>query len=172
MPRSMYIVVVLGAAIALGALIPRMVLWSRHLYGAVLPELVLFDNHRDRTHALSNARKSVHGDALVALLFGAMLLGLWTLIWRSPWWRLDSLLWHMTLFLLAPYFVAHVVFYFLFRQRLRRSLRHRLAERGHRVCVQCGYDTRHCPGPSCPECGDPLREKKPAQSTTAGQSPE
>ncbi len=27
-------------------------------------------------------------------------------------------------------------------------------------CVRCGYDIRHCPGPNCPECGEPLGENQ------------
>ena len=33
-------------------------------------------------------------------------------------------------------------------------------------CVRCGYDVRRCPGPNCPECGEPLGENQ-GQRTVA-----
>lgn len=173
MSGDIYVVVVLGAMFALATLVPAMVPWLRPLYSAILPELGLFDSYRDRTRALSSARTSVHGDAWIGLLFGAMLLGLWMFTRRIPWWGSDSLLFFMTLFVLSPYLVAHVVFYSLFQQRLRRSLRHQLAERGHTICVQCGYDLRGQSEARCPECGERVHENRGGRGLpAAGQRSE
>lgn len=46
-----------------------------------------------------------------------------------------------------------LVFNYFFRNRGRRFLREYLNERGHNLCVECGYDLRGQETPRCPECG-------------------
>ncbi len=40
-------------------------------------------------------------------------------------------------------------------------------------CVRCGYDVRYCPGPNCPECGEPLGENqgKQVRATSEPRTP-
>lgn len=45
------------------------------------------------------------------------------------------------------------------RQRIRRTLRERLAQSGVPVCIVCGYDLRGQTVPRCPECGRPFESK-------------
>jgi hypothetical protein len=47
------------------------------------------------------------------------------------------------------------------RRRMRLHLRKELIKRGHRICIQCGYDLRGLPEPRCPECGTPFDFYKP-----------
>jgi uncharacterized membrane protein (DUF485 family) len=44
----------------------------------------------------------------------------------------------------------------VFRRRLARNLRQQLLERGHAVCLACGYDLTGNVSGRCPECGEAI----------------
>ena len=154
MSISMQLVLVVLGFIVFALFLPSVVLWHRLLYATILPELVLLGSHRDRNRALRAAQRSVSGwFGWDDLLFAVALTGPWILLGRGPWVGSHSLLPFLAVFLFAPAIVATALFYGLFRNRLRRSLRRQLAEGGHAICASCGYDLRGQTEPRCPECG-------------------
>lgn len=153
MTGDVYLIVVFGGFIAVAVIVPTLVLRLRPLCSVVLPELVLFGGHKDRTRAFRKARIGVHADTWLIVLLVGMQMGLFMLTRRSPWVGSISLILFAAVFLLVPYLTSFAVFYWLFRGRLRRSLRQQLAERGHMICAQCMYDLRGQDDPRCPECG-------------------
>ncbi len=53
------------------------------------------------------------------------------------------------------FFAATAATWDIFRNRIRRELRTMLRERGHELCVPCGYDLTGNISGVCPECGNP-----------------
>jgi len=66
---------------------------------------------------------------------------------------LDGVLWIVTVA------GASYAALYLLRNRVTRSLRRQLIERGVPICFRCGYDLRGQDRPRCPECGQPFDER-------------
>lgn len=52
--------------------------------------------------------------------------------------------------------LSRLTIMFLFRQRLRKTVRLLANLDGLCVCIDCGYDLRGCVSRKCPECGRPF----------------
>ena len=155
MPRGIYLVAITATIVVV--IFAQIFFRTRLLYTLFFAELALFDCYKARTQAFARARSSFHGGAWFVLLVLVILLGFWKLIGsRVP---SSSLLLYMTIFFFTPMLIASVIFYWIFRSRLRRSLRQQLVERGYALCIKCGYDLRGQTDPRCPECGKEFDEK-------------
>lgn len=104
-------------------------------------------------HTLTDAGRAYRRAAWrsgYALAFIVLVLAVFVIPFQRYYMRVGELQSWITIVLVGgvPIWVT-----FVFRRRMRTSLRRELALYGHPICVRCGYDVRGLTEPRCPECG-------------------
>lgn len=59
----------------------------------------------------------------------------------------------------AMFLAAPGIYGILAQNRIRKRLREMLSVQGLPICIHCGYDLRSIETATCPECGNPYRNK-------------
>jgi hypothetical protein len=139
----------------------------------LFPELGLFDE-RERPQALNLARKSIrHVWILLSYVVVVLLvMSAAFIVWQGIMPHLLATGVVRDVFLrgvvqVSVTLLALLATGWLWRRRIRRSLREQLQMRGVAICLVCGYDLRGQIQARCSECGTPF-DKKLLGSATAG----
>ena len=69
----------------------------------------------------------------------------------------------------APVGCFTLLYIWLLRTRVRKSLRRLLLEDGIPICLKCGYDIRGLSTPRCPECGEEFDPALLSEDESAGK---
>ncbi len=126
-------------------------------YSRLFPELRLFDTPAERKQAMRRAEKTLtptweYGLLVLVAIACAMAMFVTLEAFAAPTWVQGV---GCGLAISAPSAAGG----WLFRRRIRRSLRQQLIERGVPVCLACGYQLRGQVDPRCPECGAAFDER-------------